>query len=53
MPPIDESQDWFLTRGQEEDGRTILEFKRKFTSCDEDNDLDITVCLTFDCICNY
>ena len=48
MPSIDVSQDWFLTSGQEENGRTILEFNRKFTSCDVVNDLDITVCLTIE-----
>ena len=53
MPPIDESQDWFLTRGEEENGRTILEFYRKFTSCDEENDMDITVCSIIDFMFYY
>ena len=42
LPSIDESQDWFLVRGEEEDGHTILEFTRNLTSCDE-RDLDIQV----------
>ena len=41
-PGIDESQDWFLTGYSEYSGRTILEFKRKMTACEE-KDLDITV----------
>ena len=44
LPPTDESQDWFLVSGEEENGYTILEFTRNLTSCDE-NDLDIKVCL--------
>ena len=43
LPPIDESQDWFLISGDEENGCTILEFTRKLTTCD-DNDLEIKVC---------
>ncbi len=43
LPPIDTvSQDWFLTNSEEEDGFTLLEFSRNFTSCDP-QDLDITV----------
>ena len=42
LPPIDESQDWFLVSGEEENGYTVLEFTRNLTSCDE-NDLDIKV----------
>ena len=37
------SQDWFLTNSEEENGFTLLEFSRNFTSCDP-QDLDITVC---------
>ena len=40
LPPIDESQDWFLVSGEEENGYTILEFTRNLTTCDG-NDLDI------------
>ncbi len=43
LPAIDESQDWTLVGGEEENGRTILEFTRPFLSCDDDNDLDILV----------
>jgi hypothetical protein len=43
LPPIDaRSQDWFLTNSEEEDGFTILEFSRNFTSCDP-QDLNIDV----------
>ena len=42
LPPVDESQDWFLVSGEEENGYTILEFTRKLTTCD-DKDLDIKV----------
>ena len=42
LPPIDESQDWFLVSGEEDNGHTVLEFTRSLTTCDE-NDLDIQV----------
>ena len=42
LPPVDESQDWFLVSGEEENGYTILEFMRHLSSCDQ-NDLDIKV----------
>ena len=42
LPPIDPSQDWFLSFGEEEDGYTILEFSRNLTTCDS-KDLDIGV----------
>ena len=42
LPPIDDSQDWFLTFGEEEDGYTILEFYRNLSTCDA-QDLDISV----------
>jgi hypothetical protein len=40
-PPIDPIQNWFLRDAEEEDGFTILEFYRNFTSCDTANDLNI------------
>lgn len=43
LPPIDESQDWTLISGEEQNGRTIIEFSRPFLSCDDENDMDITV----------
>ena len=46
LPPVDESQDWFLVSGEEENGYTILEFTRKLITCD-DKDLDIKVCIVF------
>ena len=45
LPPIDASQDWFLSFGEEEDGYTILEFSRNLTTCDP-KDLDVDVSLT-------
>ena len=41
-PTIDEQQDWILEGGEEENGFTILEFSRKYVTCD-DYDLPITV----------
>ena len=43
LPSFDKSQDWFLASGWEENGRTLLEFNRNLTTCDEDNDMDIMV----------
>ncbi|CAI8042465.1 DBH-like monooxygenase protein 1 homolog, partial [Geodia barretti] len=40
-PTIDEQQDWMLKGGEEENGFTILEFSRKYVTCDE-YDLPIT-----------
>ena len=45
LPPIDVSQDWYLSFGEEEDGYTILEFSRNLTTCDP-KDLDVDVSLT-------
>ena len=42
LPPIDESQDWFLISGEEENSFTILEFSRYLTTCDP-KDLEIKV----------
>ena len=42
LPPIDARQDWFLVRGEEEGGYTILEFTRNLTTCD-DKDLNVEV----------
>ena len=41
-PTIDASQDWYLKNGEEENGFTILEFSRKYITCD-DKDLPVTV----------
>ena len=41
-PTVDEQQDWILKSGEEENGFTILEFSRKYVTCD-DYDLPITV----------
>ena len=45
-PVIDESQDWFLVDGWEENGHTVLEFMRKLSTGDLQNDVDIEVCKT-------
>ena len=42
LPPIDPSQDWFLVKGMEEGGYTMIEFTRNWTTCD-DKDRDISV----------
>ena len=42
-PAIDESQDWIIEFGEQEDGYTILGFRRNLTTCDP-KDLDILVC---------
>ena len=44
LPPIDESQDWFLISGEEDHGFAVLEFSRNLTTCDP-RDLDIKVWL--------
>ena len=41
-PAVDEQQDWDLDSGEEENGFTVLEFSRKYVTCDK-NDLPITV----------
>ncbi len=45
VPPVDDNQDWCLTSAEEEGAYTILEFNRKFTTCDTSKDRDITVSL--------
>ena len=46
LPPIDSSQDWFLVRGVEEGGYTILEFTRNWTTCDDrDRDISVIICM--------
>ena len=42
LPPIDPRQNWFLVRGMEDGGYTILEFTRNWTTCDG-RDRDIVV----------
>jgi hypothetical protein len=39
-PSVDEQQDWTLVEGEEEGGFTVLEFTRKYITCDK-NDLPI------------
>ena len=42
LPAVDRQQNWILKGGEEENGFTILEFSRKYVTCDQ-NDLPITV----------
>lgn len=43
LPAIDPQQDWNLTRGENEDGYTTLEFRRKYITCDErDRDIEVS-----------
>ncbi len=42
VPPIDDSQDWFLLEGEGDSGYTSLTFTRKWVTCD-DRDRDIAV----------
>ena len=46
-PPIDAKQDWILLRGENVNGYTVLEFWRKWITCDE-SDRDILVSRTID-----
>lgn len=41
-PPIDSQQDWTLIRGENSNGHAVLEFWRKWVTCDE-RDRDIMV----------
>jgi len=50
MPEIDISQDWTLHDAWERNSRTFLSFSRPFETCDNENDLPITVNRTI--ICN-
>ena len=34
-PPIDPQQDWFIISGENMDGYTVLQFSRKWVTCDE------------------
>ena len=34
-PPIDPQQDWFIISGENMDGYTVLQFWRKWITCDE------------------
>ena len=41
-PPVDESQDWFITDGAEMDGYTVLLFWRYWVTCDDrDNPIEV------------
>ena len=46
MPEIDSQQDYELISLTEENGKTIMKFKRKFDTCDAD-DNKIEVCQEF------
>jgi hypothetical protein len=42
QPEIDQSQDWILLHGEENDFGTMLKFERPMVTCDS-NDTDIVV----------
>ncbi len=41
-PPVDAQQNWILEAGEEENGYTVLAFRRDWVTCD-DQDRDIKV----------
>ena len=41
---MDAQQDWILEAGEEENGYTVLAFRRDWVTCDE-QDREINVCL--------
>ena len=43
LPPVDAMQDWILEDGEQEDGFTILAFRRNLVTCDEQFDREIQV----------
>ena len=45
MPLIDKSQDWHLLYGEENEFGTILKFVRQINTCDDTEDMKITVCI--------
>ena len=47
-PPVDEEQNWNLISGEEDGDFTILEFNRKYITCDE-FDRAISVSTTIIC----
>ena len=43
MPQVDAQQDYELISLKEEDGKTIMKIKRKFDTCDsEDNKIEVS-----------
>ncbi|XP_064398231.1 DBH-like monooxygenase protein 1 homolog [Halichondria panicea] len=40
LPPVDKQQDWILEAGEQENGFTVLAFRRNWTTCDQ-QDRDI------------
>ena len=52
LPPVDAMQDWILEAGEQENGFTILAFRRNLVTCDEQFDKDIQVQRLF-LICYY
>lgn len=42
-PTLDQSQDWFIDYGYEENGWTVLGFHRRLDTCDAIGDRKITV----------
>ena len=48
QPPVkDNSQDWHLLHGEENDFGTVLKFVRRIATCDNTDDIVIQVCVSF------
>ncbi len=43
LPPVDNQQDWIVDAGEEENGYTVLAFRRNWVTCDIEQDRDIRV----------
>ena len=43
VPSLDDHEDWVLVEGQEKDGFTEITFGRNLITCDDADDMDITV----------
>ena len=43
VPLLDDHEDWVLIEGQEKDGITEITFGRNLITCDDEEDMDITV----------
>ena len=48
LPQVDEQQDWILEAGEQEDGYTVLAFRRNLVTCDElfDREIQVHACTT-------
>ena len=47
---MDDHEDWFLVNGEEHPGWTILEFTRKWVTCDQrDSNIEVFECTVTKC----